>query len=93
MTGQTLGNRGEHRNDEVGVAGLRDRPRPGRPCAFGEGRRAASKALILKGPRHERDGHVARRACDLRALVERRFGVRYGGTGLPRPLKASDPSR
>src|SRR4029079_3153601 len=39
-----------------GVAGLRDRPRPGRPCALDEGRQAALKALILRGPTLERDG-------------------------------------
>ena len=34
MTGQTLGDR-VHRYNTQGVEGLRDRPRPGRPCAFG----------------------------------------------------------
>src|SRR5437763_15115693 len=76
-----------HRYNAEGVAGLRDRPRPGRPCALDEGRQAAMKALILRGPRLERDGCVAWRARDLRGLVERRFGVRYsesGGRRLPR---------
>jgi hypothetical protein len=86
------------------VEGLRDRPRPGRPCALDEGRQAALKALILKGPKLERDGCVAWRARDLCGLVERRFGVRYGETGMlsaqaaqgSRPVLAegpADPSR
>src|SRR5690349_14697178 len=57
-----------------------------------EGRQAALKGLILRGPRLERDGCVAWRARDLRGLVERRFGVRYSESGvrrLPRGLDLS----
>ena len=75
-----------------GVEGLRDRPRPGRPCALDEGRQAALKALVLRGPKLERDGCVAWRARDLCALVERRFGVRYGESGMLRLLKGLDLS-
>src|SRR3954451_19294312 len=81
-----------HRYNAAGVEGLRDRPRPGRPCGLDEGRQAALKALILRGPRLERDGCVAWRARDLRGLVERRFGVRYSESGvrrLPRGLDLS----
>jgi transposase len=91
MTGQTLGD-WVHRYNAEGVEGLRDRPRPGRPCALDEGRRAALKALVLKGPRLERDGCVAWRARDLCGLVERRFGVRYSETGMLRLLKGLDLS-
>src|SRR3954447_23459229 len=35
-----------HRYNAEGVEGLRDRPRPGRPCALDEGRQAALKGLI-----------------------------------------------
>ena len=58
MTGQTLGD-WVHRYNVEGVEGLRDRPRRGRPCALDEGRQAALKALVLKGPKLERDGCVA----------------------------------
>jgi transposase len=91
MTGQTLGD-WVHRCNAEGVEGLRDRPRPGRPCALDEGRQAALKALILKGPKLERDGCVAWRARDLCGLVERRFGVRYSETGMLRLLKGLDLS-
>ena len=74
------------------VEGLRDRPRPGRPCGLDEGRQAALKALILRGPRLERDGCVAWRARDLRALVERRFEVRYSESGIRRLLRGLDLS-
>src|ERR671929_1298658 len=65
-----------HRYHAEGLGGLRDRPRPGRPCALDEGRQAALKGLILRGPKLERDGCVAWRSSDLRELVERRLWVR-----------------
>ena len=55
MTGQTLGD-WVHRYNAEGVEGLRDRHRPGRPCALDEGQQAAFKALVLRGPDLERDG-------------------------------------
>jgi transposase len=91
MAGQTLGDQ-VHRYNAAGVEGLRDRPRPGRPCALDEGRLATLKALVLRGPELERDGCVAWRARDLGAPVERRFGVRYGETGMLRLLKGLDLS-
>jgi transposase len=91
MTGQTLGD-WVHRYNEEGVEGLRDRPRPGRPCALDEGQQAALKALVLKGPKLERDGCVAWRARDLCDVVERRFGMRYAENGMPRLLKSLDLS-
>src|SRR5215213_9202560 len=81
-----------HRYNAEGVEGLRDRPRPGRPCALDEAQHAALKALVLKGPTLERDGCVAWRARDLRGLVERRFGVRYSETGMLRLLHGLDLS-
>ena len=81
-----------HRYNAAGVEGLRDRPRPGRPCALDEGQQAALKALILRGPKLERDGCVAWRARDLCALVEERFGVRYGESGMLKLLKGLDLS-
>src|SRR4051794_11332537 len=91
MTGQTLGD-WVHRYNTEGVEGLRDRPRPGRPCALDDGQQAALKALVLRGPDLGRDGCVAWRARDLCALVERRFGVRYGENGMLKLLKGLDLS-
>src|SRR6185312_15245189 len=81
-----------HRYNAEGVEGLRDRPRPGRPCALDEGQQAALKALVLRGPSLERDGCVAWRARDLCGLVEERFGVRYGESGMLRLLRGLDLS-
>src|SRR3954471_14078455 len=81
-----------HRYNAEGVEGLRDRPRPGRPCALDEGQQAALKALVLHGPDLARDGGVAWRARDLCGLVERRFGVRYGASGMLELLEGLDLS-
>ena len=81
-----------HRYNAEGVAGLRDRPRRGRPCGLDEGRQAALKGLVLKGPKLKRDGCVAWRTRDLRELVERRFGVRYSESGVRRLLHGLDLS-
>jgi transposase len=91
MTGQTLGD-WVHRYNEEGLAGLKDRPRSGRPCGLDEGRQAALKALILKGPKLERDGCVAWRIRDLCRLVERRFGVVYSENGMLSLVKRLDLS-
>jgi transposase len=91
MAGQTLGDRVQRCNAE-GIEGLRDRPRPGRPCASDEGRQAALEALVLRGPDLRRDGRVAWRARDLCASVEARFGVRYRESGMLKLLKGLDPS-
>jgi transposase len=81
-----------HRYNAEGIEGLRDRPRSGRPCALDEGQQAALKAIILKGPRLERDGCVAWRARDLCDVALRRFGVRYAENGMLRLLKSLDLS-
>jgi transposase len=81
-----------HRYNAEGVGGLCDRPRAGRPCRLDEGRQAALKALVLKGPKLGGDGCVAWRVRDLRDLVERRFGVSYSETGMLRLLHGLDLS-
>ena len=91
MTGQTLGD-WVHRYNEEDVAGLKDRPRSGRPPRLGEGQQAALKALVLRGPKLDRDGCAAWRIRDLCRLVERRFAVAYSETGMLRLLKGLDLS-
>jgi transposase len=81
-----------HRYNAAGIEGLRDRPRAGRPCRLGEGQQATLKALVLRGPKLERDGCAAWRARDLRDLVERRLGVSYSEAGMLRLLHGLDLS-
>ena len=76
-----------------GVEGLRDRPKPGRPCGLDEGRQAALKALVLKGADPARDGLSAWRIRDLCDLAAARFGRRYSATGMLRLVKSLDLRR
>lgn len=85
MDRQTLRDRVIRFNAE-GVAGLRDRPKSGRPPWLDEGQLATLKALILRGPDPERDGVSTWRAKDLCRIVEARFGVRYAENGMLRLL-------
>jgi putative transposase len=75
-----------------GVAGLKDRPRSGRPPRLDEGQQATLKGLVLRGPKLERDGCIAWRARDPCRLTERRFGVRYSENGMLRLLQGLDLS-
>ena len=59
-----------------GPAALGDHPRSGRRRKLDAEQRAEVKAWVLAGPDVERDGVVAWRGGDARAMVERRFGVK-----------------
>ena len=59
-----------------GPAALGDHPRSGRRRKLDAEQRAEVKAWALAGPDVERDGVVAWRGGDARAMVERRFGVK-----------------
>jgi transposase len=74
------------RFNEVGVEGLCDRPRSGRPAFLTEGQLASLKAWVLRGPDPERDGRSSWTAKDLCRLVEARFGVAYSENGMLRLL-------
>ena len=75
-----------------GIAGLHDQPRPGRPVRMDEGRQAALKAMILRGPDPERDGVSSWRIVDLCRLAEQRLGVNYRPGGMLRLVRSLDLS-
>lgn len=56
------------------LAGLEDRPKPGRPPGLTEGEEAALTALILRGPEPERSGISSYIREDIALLIEQRFG-------------------
>ena len=62
--------------DGGGPAALADRPRPGRRRKLDAAQRAEVRAWVLAGPDPEKDGVVAWRGGDVRAMVERRFKVK-----------------
>lgn len=77
-----------HRFNAEGVAGLRDRPRPGRPVWLTEGQQATLKAVVLRGPDPDRDGVSTWRIVDLCRITEERFGVTYSEGGMLRLVKS-----
>jgi transposase len=62
--------------DGGGPAALADRPRPGRRRKLDAAQRAEVRAWVLAGPDQEKDGVVAWRGGDVKAMVERRFKVK-----------------
>src|SRR6201989_1616557 len=65
-----------HRYNEEGLAGLHDRPRPGRERRLTPEQEAELATAVERGPDPDRDGVVRWRRVDLQALIEARFAVR-----------------
>lgn len=65
------------RYNAEGLAGLRDRPRPGRPMRLDGAQRAALKQVVLDGPDVEATGLSAWTLFELCREVEKRWGVAY----------------
>jgi transposase len=65
-----------HRYNAEGLAGLRDRRRPGRTPRLTAEQARELEAVVDAGPDPERDGVVRWRRVDLQAWIERRFEVR-----------------
>jgi len=65
-----------HRYNAAGIRGLKSRRHPGRAPILTDLQRAELLDLVIEGPDPEIDGVVRWRCVDLRAQVERRFGVK-----------------
>jgi transposase len=65
------------RYNAEGVAGLHDRPRPGRRPRLDEEQRAALRQVVLDGPEVEATGLSAWTLAELCREVEERWGVSY----------------
>jgi transposase len=76
-----------------GLAGLHDRPKPGRPARLSEAEQAALAARVFRGPDTGRDGVAAWTRADLCGWLEGRFGKRFHPASLSRVLKRLDLSR
>ncbi len=81
-----------HRYNAEGVAGLSNRPLPGRAPKLTEGQMASLKAIVLRGPNPAVDGFERWRVVDLCRVVEERWGVVYSETGMLRLLWSLDLS-
>src|ERR687893_863833 len=65
------------RYNAEGLAGLRNRPHPGRRPRLGDSQRTTLRQLVLDGPDVEGTGLSAWTLPDLCREVDRRWGVRY----------------
>ena len=81
------------RYNAEGLAGLYDRPKPGRPQRLGEAEQAALAARVFRGPDPERDGVSAWTRADLARWLEARFGEAFHPSSLSRVLSRLDLSR
>jgi transposase len=64
-----------HRYNAEGLAGLRDRRRPGPRPRLTPEQEAELEGVVERGPDPDRDGVVRWRRVDLKALIEARYGV------------------
>ncbi len=81
------------RYNAEGLAGLHDRPKPGRPERLSEAEQAALAARVFRGPDPERDGVAAWTRADLCGWLEARFGKPLHPSSLSRVLRRLDLSR
>ena len=80
------------RYNEEGIAGLHDRPKPGRPERLSEAEQAALAARVFAEPAPERDGTAAWTRADLARWLEARFGRAFHPSSLSRVLRRLDLS-
>jgi len=81
------------RYNEDGLAGLNDRPKPGRPRKLDAAREAELSQAILAGPDPEADGICAYTLDDLAALVHKRWSVSYHSSSMSRVVRRLNFSR
>src|SRR3712207_4197821 len=80
------------RYNAEGLAGLYDRPKPGRPPRLSEAEQAALAARVFRGPDPERDGVSAWTRADRCGWLEQRFGKAFHPSSLSRGLRRLDLS-
>ena len=75
------------RYNAEGLAGLYDRPKPGRSERLSEAEQAALAAHIFRGPDPEQDGISAWTRADLCCWLEERFAKTFHPSSLSRVLR------
>jgi transposase len=81
------------RYNAEGLAGLYDRPKPGRSQRLSEAEQAALAAHIFHALDPEKDGVSAWTRADLSCWLEARFGKAFHPSSLSRVLRRLDLSR
>jgi len=75
------------RYNEGGIAGLKDKRKPGRPPRLQEAQLLELDTVVENGPDITRDGVVRWRCVDLRAIIASKFGVDLSEDQIGRILK------
>ena len=75
-----------------GLAGLHDRPRPGRPEKLTAAQREELRAWVLAGPDPEADGISSYRLLDIAAHIQECWAASYTLSALSRMLHRMDLS-
>src|ERR671913_196467 len=81
------------RYNAEGLAGLHDRPKPGRPERLSEAEQAALAARVFRGPDPERDGVAAWTRADLGGWLAARLGRPFHPSSLSQVLRRLEMSR
>src|SRR3712207_619929 len=81
------------RYNAEGIAGLHDRPKPGRPERLSEAEQAALAARVFTSPDPERDGRAAWTRAELAHWLAARFGKTFHPSSLSRVLRRLAMSR
>ena len=81
------------RYNAEGLAGLHDRPKPGRPQRLSEAEQAALAGRVFAEPDPERDGTSAWTRADLCGWLAARFGKTFHPSSLSRVLRRLGLSR
>ena len=81
------------RYNAEGLAGLHDRPKPGRPPRLNEGEQAALTGRVFRDPDPGKDGVAAWTRADLCRWLEDRFAKKLHPSSLSRVLRRLELSR
>jgi transposase len=81
------------RSNAEGLAGLYDRPKPGRPQRLSAGEQAALAGHIVRDPDPDKDGVSAWTRADLGRWLEDRFKKKFHPSSLSRVLRRLELSR
>ena len=70
-----------HRYNDLGLEGLSDKKRPGRPTKLPPQETASLKEWIVQGPAND-EGLSAYRGVEINAYIEKTYGISYSSSGL-----------
>ncbi|HWJ19532.1 MAG TPA: IS630 family transposase [Geobacterales bacterium] len=70
------------RYNAEGIAGLKDRTIPGRPCKLSSEQSAELKRIVLAGPEDRENGHPEFKIRHIVDLIEKKWGIRMSAEAM-----------